>query len=103
MIVLNRHLGSTEELNQQELLDISLQVKKTITLLRKTLNPGGFNVGMNVGKDAGAGIADHLHIHIVPRWGGDTNFMPVTSNTKVISQGLEDLYQQLKKCLQEKK
>jgi ATP adenylyltransferase len=62
------------------------------------LKPHGYNIGINISDTAGAGIPDHIHIHLVPRWKGDTNFMPVTAGTKIISQSLDELYKQLKKC-----
>jgi len=78
-------------------------VKKMIKVLKKILKPDGFNIGINIGKEAGAGVEKHLHIHLIPRWRGDTNFMPICFDTKVIPQSLKDLAQKLKKCLQEKK
>jgi ATP adenylyltransferase len=71
-------------------------VKKGLGLLKEVIKPTGFNVGLNLGKVAGAGIAEHLHTHIVPRWQGDTNFMPVLSDTKVISEAIGDMYRKLK-------
>ncbi len=71
---------------------ITLKAKE---LLQKVLKPNAFNVGFNLGEAAGAGIAGHLHLHLVPRWKGDTNFMPVLSETKIISQSLNDLYDKL--------
>ncbi|MEM0374510.1 MAG: HIT family hydrolase, partial [Sulfolobales archaeon] len=65
-------------------------------------NPDGFNIGVNIGKVAGAGIESHVHIHIVPRWSGDTNFMPVFGNVKVIPEALEDTYEKIKKVIDEK-
>jgi ATP adenylyltransferase len=103
MVVANRHLSSLEQLQQKELLDFFLQAKELTSLLKRAMKPAGFNVGINIGDEAGAGVADHLHLHVVPRWAGDTNFMPAISKTKVIPQGLDDTYQQLIKCLQEKK
>jgi ATP adenylyltransferase len=70
-------------------------------LLERVLTPDGFNVGINLGRVAGAGVADHLHLHIVPRWDGDTNFMPVISDTKVVPQALSDLYAKLKAAAEE--
>jgi len=67
-----------------------------LTLLKKVLHPEGFNLGMNIGEVAGAGIAGHLHLHIVPRWKGDSNFMPVLSDVKVISVSLDETYRKLK-------
>jgi ATP adenylyltransferase len=70
-------------------------LRRTIEIVREVFNPGGFNVGMNLGKCAGAGIEDHLHWHIVPRWEGDTNFMPVLGETRVMPQHLLDCYDRL--------
>ncbi|HIE36350.1 MAG TPA: HIT domain-containing protein [Candidatus Omnitrophica bacterium] len=103
MVVLNRHISSLEKLNDEEILDINKTIIKMIKVLKKILKPQGINIGINIGKIAGAGIENHLHFHIVPRWLGDTNFMPVLSNTKVISQSLRELYNQIKKCLREEK
>jgi ATP adenylyltransferase len=75
-----------------ELLDLSALAVEAI---KKTMRPDGFNLGMNIGRSAGAGIADHVHLHVVPRWNGDTNFMPVIGYTKVISESLEDNYRKL--------
>ena len=96
MIVPNRHLKSLENLREEELLDMNKVLIKIKSALKKTLNPAGFNIGMNIGKVAGAGIDKHIHIHIVPRWLGDINYMPVLANTKVVSQSLRELYTKLK-------
>ena len=72
---------------------------KMVEVLRKVVHPDGFNIGLNLGQVAGAGLPGHLHWHIVPRWNGDANFMPVLANTKVIPQSLEALYELLKKEL----
>lgn len=92
MIVPKRHIKSLESLKDAELLDINKTLIKIKSTLKKILNPGGFNIGINIGKIAGAGIANHIHTHIVPRWLGDINCMPVIANTKVVSQSLEELY-----------
>jgi len=99
MVVTNRHVKSLEDLKEEELLDISKTLVKVESTLKKTLSPEGFNIGMNIGKLAGAGIEKHIHIHIVPRWLGDTNFMPVIADTKTIPQSLGRLYKQIKKTL----
>ena len=98
MVAPYRHVGSLEKLKETEILDLLRLINKTKRDLDKCLKPDGYNIGLNIGKFAGAGFPGHLHIHIVPRWGGDTNFMPVVGNTKVISQSLKELYQRLKKC-----
>ncbi|HDN85819.1 MAG: HIT family hydrolase [Candidatus Omnitrophota bacterium] len=103
MVAPKRHIGDLEKLSVEESLELVKVVKSMISILKKVLKPDGFNIGMNIGKSAGAGIEKHLHIHIVPRWIGDTNFMPVCSNSKVISQSLNELYFKLKRCLQEKR
>lgn len=86
-----RHVKDLKGLTDKELLDIMKLVRDMQTLLEERLKPHGFNIGINTGKVAGAGYKDHVHIHIVPRWLGDTNFMPATGNTKVIPQSLEEL------------
>jgi ATP adenylyltransferase len=92
MIVPYRHVGDISKLKRserEEMMDLLEEIKE---ILQKELKPGGFNIGMNLGHAAGAGVPGHLHIHIVPRWSGDVNFMPVLSGTKVISQSLKTLY-----------
>jgi ATP adenylyltransferase len=98
MVAPNRHVSSLEKLDDKELLALLKLVNRTQRDLTKCLRPDGFNIGMNIGRTAGAGFPGHVHIHIVPRWNGDTNFMPVVGKTKVISQSLEELYQRLKRC-----
>ncbi len=96
MVAPNEHIGSIEELPDEVLLDMMNTVKKSVRALKDAINPDGFNIGINQGKSAGAGIVDHVHIHIVPRWTGDTNFMPVLSNTRVVPEYLERTYDKLK-------
>ncbi|MEK7868274.1 MAG: HIT domain-containing protein, partial [Candidatus Omnitrophota bacterium] len=90
-----RHVKDLKGLNDAELLDIIKLTRDMQALLEKKLRPHGFNIGINTGKVAGAGYKDHLHIHIVPRWKGDSNFMPVIADTKVMPQSLEELYKRL--------
>ncbi len=90
-----RHVNDTAKLNQAEVVDLFAAINTAKDLLQAVLKPQGFNVGINLGYAAGAGIAGHLHIHIVPRWVGDTNFMPITAHTKVISQSLKELHKKL--------
>lgn len=95
MVAPNRHVSRLDCLNEKELTDLILLVAEMQKLLRKKMKPHGFNIGLNLGRSAGAGIAGHLHFHIVPRWDGDTNFMPVLTDTRMIPQTLEDTYQLL--------
>jgi ATP adenylyltransferase len=96
MVVPYRHMANLQDLSDEEVKEHFDLVKESIRLLMETLNPAGFNIGLNVGKVAGAGIEDHLHTHVVPRWQGDTNFMPVLSNTRIISEALSATYKKLK-------
>lgn len=91
-----RHVADIDLLNEEEILDMFECLKRAKGMLQKILKPQGYNLGFNLGRNAGAGIIGHLHLHIVPRWMGDTNFMPVISNTKVISQSLDELSRRLK-------
>ena len=86
------HKANLHELSQPEMLELTQTMAEMIQLLDQTIQPHGYNVGLNLGQVAGAGLPGHLHWHIVPRWGGDTNFMPVISNSRVIVQSLESLY-----------
>ena len=92
MVVPRRHADSIHALSAQEKLDWLALYEEVLLAMKKTLKPEGFNVGINVGKVGGAGVPHHLHLHIVPRWNGDINFMPSLAATKVISQSLEALY-----------
>ena len=96
MVAPYRHVASLEELTDTELYEHFKIVRQSIKVLRQTYNPNGFNVGINMGKVAGAGIDDHIHTHIVPRWQGDTNFMPVTADTKVVNEAPAETYEKLK-------
>jgi ATP adenylyltransferase len=90
MVVPFRHIAGYEALEPSETYEVALLTQKAIRVLRAVSGPHGFNVGLNLGSVAGAGIAEHLHQHVVPRWGGDTNFMPVVGHTKVLPQLLGD-------------
>lgn len=89
MVAPYRHVARLEDLPDEEIAELMQVTRRIEPILRAKLNPDGFNIGMNVGRVAGAGIDAHLHLHIVPRWGGDTNFMPVIGETKVIPQSLQ--------------
>jgi ATP adenylyltransferase len=86
------HKATLDDLEDAELLELQQVVRRCVAVLRDRMTPDGFNVGLNLGRPAGAGLPGHLHWHVVPRWNGDTNFMPVLGDTKVISQSLDALY-----------
>jgi len=96
MVAPYRHIANLEELTDEELGEHFQIVNRGIKLLRRVFNPGGFNIGINMGKVAGAGIDEHVHTHIVPRWQGDTNFMPVMSDARVVPEALAGTYKKLK-------
>ena len=96
MVAPKRHIRDLSQLNDIQTLDLMKALNKAKKLLDKVLKPDGYNIGANLARAAGAGITGHLHLHIVPRWVGDTNFMSTISSTKIISQSLKDLYKRLK-------
>lgn len=96
MIVPYEHVSSQEDLSPDALLDLMLTANHALAALRQLYNPAAFNLGANIGQAAGAGIAEHYHLHIVPRWNGDANFMSVVANTRVIPDTLENTYRELK-------
>jgi ATP adenylyltransferase len=95
MVVPYEHKSDFLQFSDDVLLNIQNVIQKAIKALNNTMAPHGFNIGINMGRPAGAGIADHLHYHIVPRWNGDTNYMPVLSNTKVVSEALDQTWEKL--------
>lgn len=97
MVVPYRHTGNAEALTEAESVEILKLTARAQKALRKTSKPHGFNFGANFGRVAGAGIEDHIHFHLVPRWNGDTNFMPVLSDTKVVSEEMRKTWSDLKK------
>lgn len=101
MIAPYRHVGRWEDLTDEELLEMMRLSQLMIKVIKKVMNPDGFNMGVNLGRVAGAGIEDHVHLHIVPRWNGDTNFMPVVADTKVIPESLQEAYDELKAAIEE--
>jgi ATP adenylyltransferase len=97
LIVPNRHVGQIEKLTDEESAEFFELTRRTVTVIKKALKPASMNLGMNLGRASGAGVPGHLHMHVVPRWQGDTNFMPVIGKTSVISVPLEPIYELLKK------
>ena len=96
MVAPNRHVKSFEQLTELELSDLIALMNQAVVRLRRLMKPQGINIGINLGRIAGAGLPGHLHIHIVPRWSADTNFMPVLGKTKVISESLKSVHKRLK-------
>lgn len=99
MIVPYREVADYDALTDDEQVEMTRTLNRCIGWLRLSLNPHGFNVGMNLGAAAGAGLPDHLHLHVVPRWRGDTNFMPVVGDTKVIPEALEVTYRRIREVI----
>jgi len=99
MVVPFRHTGEFLELTDEESLEIMQFLRKLVLALRGSSKPDGFNIGSNLGRSAGAGIDQHIHFHIVPRWNGDTNFMPILADTKMISEDMKELYLKLRDSL----
>jgi ATP adenylyltransferase len=96
MVAPYEHVDSPAPLAAEAQLEMMQLVSLCLTVLKQTMSPDGYNIGMNVGAAAGAGIKDHIHMHIVPRWVGDTNYMPVCADTRVIVEGLLECYDRLK-------
>ena len=99
MIAPYQHEGTIENLSPETLTELMTQAQLVLRALRLAMNPDGFNMGINQGKVAGAGFAEHVHLHVVPRWNGDTNFMPVLADVKVIPEHLDSVYEKLKQAL----
>jgi len=99
MVAPYRHVGDLNDLDEKEIQEIFSMVKELITAIRASLRPEGFNIGCNLGKVAGAGFADHIHVHVVPRWTGDTNFMPVLADVHMISEHIEKTKEKIKELL----
>lgn len=96
MVVPYKHTPSIEELDNKTLLEMMRIAQKYVMKMKKIMRAEGFNIGMNIGRVAGAGIKEHIHLHIVPRWNGDNNFMPVLANHRIISESLVSVYEKLK-------
>ena len=103
MVVPYRHTSTLSGWSAEEKQEMMELADLGVELLKRTMRPDGFNLGINMGLVAGAGVADHIHFHIVPRWNGDTNFMPVLSDTRVISEHLRSSFGKLKEVLAEMK
>ncbi len=99
MIAPRRHTSSLANLTPEESVELTEWLGRAELALRREYKPHGFNVGLNLGRAAGAGVLGHLHWHVVPRWNGDTNFMPVTANTKVLPESLDRTYERVAKSL----
>jgi len=100
MVAPYRHIGLLEELSAEEVKDLMINIQLSIRVLKGAMSPHGFNIGANVGKVAGAGVENHVHFHIVPRWEGDTNYMPVLASTRVIPEHLQQTYDRLRDFLE---
>ncbi len=96
MTATNRHVASPEELDAEESQDLWRLTQRAVAALRATYRPDGFNLGVNIGRAAGAGVEGHLHLHVVPRWAGDTNFMPIVGSVKVMPESPEDTFRRLR-------
>jgi ATP adenylyltransferase len=101
LIAPKAHKPDLEQLSRDELLDLQLQTTRCVEVLKRALSPQGFNIGINLGRCAGAGLPGHLHQHVVPRWGGDTNFMTVLGEVRVVPQAIDQLYDELSTTLRQ--
>jgi ATP adenylyltransferase len=91
------HKAELEQLTRDEVLDLQIQTIEAIKLLRRAVSPQGFNIGINLGRCAGAGLPGHVHQHVVPRWAGDTNFMSVVGEVRIVPQAMSQLYDELRR------
>lgn len=98
MVAPYRHVADLEELDSEESLDLLEEVKRSIKALKSEYSPQGFNMGINLGRVSGAGLESHVHVHIVPRWSGDTNFMPIVGGAKVLPEDLETTWSRLRRA-----
>lgn len=95
MVAPNRHIGQLALLSDEELTNIMFTIRESEQVLKRVFKPHAMNIGANVGREAGAGVPDHLHFHLVPRWNGDTNFMPVLADVRVVSEAMEEAWEKL--------
>ncbi|MEO8744420.1 MAG: HIT domain-containing protein [Candidatus Dormiibacterota bacterium] len=98
LVAPHAHVPSLEDLDDEQTTDLMRAVRRTLAVLGQTLIPDGFNAGANIGRAAGAGIPDHVHLHVVPRWNGDTNFMPVIDDVKVVNEALTQTASKLREA-----
>lgn len=98
LVAPRRHVAELDELTSEEMLDLQKQTSEAVILLKRAISPQGFNIGINLGRCAGAGLPGHLHQHIVPRWAGDTNFMSVIGDVRVVPQAMRQLWEELGRC-----
>ncbi len=96
LIVPYRPVETYERLTREEQMEIAATIERCILWQREALQPHGFNIGINIGKAGGAGVPDHLHVHVIPRWNGDTNFMPTIADTKVVPEAMRASYNKLR-------
>jgi ATP adenylyltransferase len=96
MVAPNRHVGELDDLTHEEMDEVWLLTRRSVAAHREASQPQGFNIGINLGEVAGAGVPGHFHLHVVPRWGGDTNFMPVVADAKVLPEMLTETYRTLR-------
>lgn len=101
MVVPNRHTATLVDLTEDESLEVMSLLKQMSRVLQSVSHPDGFNIGSNIGRTAGAGIDQHVHFHIIPRWNGDTNFMPILADTKLISEDMKETLGKLRLALQQ--
>ena len=99
MVAPVRHVATMEEMKPQELAEMMQLTQQAIRALKRKARPHGFNIGINIGEAAGAGLKDHLHLHIVPRWTGDTNFVTVMADIRIVPQALQELWKELRKVM----
>lgn len=93
MIAPYKHTGTIEDLEPETLMELMILAQKSMKAIREAFSPDGFNIGVNISRSAGAGIVDHVHLHVVPRWAGDANFMTITSQTRVLPKTLDQVYE----------
>jgi ATP adenylyltransferase len=101
LVASRAHKADLEQLTSEELIDLQTQTLEAVKLLKRAISPQGFNIGINLGRCAGAGVPGHIHQHVVPRWGGDTNFMTVVGEVRVVPQAIEQMYEELSRAKRE--